>query len=118
MSFLGMLGDDVAEELDLFVSFIRGNLSTIGRHIGWLRDLLGKYQELENYRVRGMVEDEIKLLEEIKVFKERENIHGVLEDIQDLSEKSIDGAEGMGSVVKKLKRLLRADSGDLEDPGR
>lgn len=114
MASLGILAAGVAHEINNPISFIQGNLSSIKKYNSRIKDLLLKYEQIENYFTGGQTNEISQLLEQIREFKKTKKIDFILKDMVDLAEESLQETMRIRNIVKDLKTFSRVDEAELK----
>ncbi len=113
MASLGTLSAGVAHEINNPMAFIASNLSTLDRYVSGILKIMSiiprfNDDEYKNDKKRA------SLIDEISSTYISENISEITEDISDLIEESIDGAERIKEIVSNLKGFSRVDSEEMQ----
>ncbi|TYO99655.1 PAS domain S-box-containing protein [Geothermobacter ehrlichii] len=103
MASIGQLAAGVAHEINNPVGFIRSNLTTLGKYVDKIRE----YVEMQNEILRRELSAEA--LDEVRQAAKRLKIDYLFEDIPDLLQESIDGADRVRTIVQNLKSFSRVD---------
>jgi len=114
MASLGILSAGMAHEISNPISFIQGNLSSIKKYNSQIKDLLLKYEQIENYFIGGQTNEISQLLKQIKEYKKTKEIGFILKDMVDLAEESLQGTMRIRNIVKDLKSFSRLDKAELK----
>ncbi|MCP4629754.1 MAG: response regulator [bacterium] len=109
MSSLGVLAAGVAHEINNPISFVHGNLDAIRKYSASIKQLLLKYQALEESALRHARDDMQPLIEEIAEFKGGHKIDFILEDIVSLADESLDGTRRVRDIVRELRGFSHVD---------
>jgi len=106
---MGILVAGVAHEINNPIAFIHGNLSSLKKYSSRVRELLVKYEAIEQY-VNSATEGDISdLMGDVARFKKEKKIEFILGDMIDLAEESLEGVERVRNTIKDLKTFSRVD---------
>jgi len=109
MASMGILVAGVAHEINNPIAFIHGNLSSLKKYSSRVRELLVKYEAIEQY-VNSATEGDISdLMGDVARFKKEKKIEFILGDMIDLAEESLEGVERVRNTIKDLKTFSRVD---------
>ncbi len=114
MASIGILAAGVAHEINNQIAFINGNLSVIKKYSTRVHDLLLKYDSLEQALHQEMTEPILSLLEDIRTCKDTQKIDFILNDMVELAEESLEGAQRIRAIVKDLQTFSRIDDAEFE----
>jgi len=103
MASIGQLAAGVAHEINNPVGFIRSNLTTLGKYL----DKIRQYVEVQDWILQRELSGEV--LDEVRQAARRLKIDYLFEDIPDLLQESIDGADRVRTIVQNLKSFSRVD---------
>jgi two-component system, NtrC family, sensor kinase len=113
MASMGILVAGVAHEINNPIAFIHGNLSSLKKYSSRVRQLLIKYEAIEQYVSSSPDRDISGLMEEINRFKKEKKIDFILGDMMDLAEESLEGVVRVRNIIKDLKTFSRVDETEL-----
>ncbi len=108
LASIGVLAAGIAHELNNPIGFISSNLNTLKKYNKTMREFMKTIsEELEKRKGRsGEIEEIVNLM---KKFKKEKYVDFMLEDVKDLVEESLEGAERISSIVKSLRNFSRVD---------
>jgi two-component system NtrC family sensor kinase len=114
MATVGILAAGVAHEINNPISFVKGNLSTLNTYAVKIRNLLSKYQLLEDAVGKAGEDSQKRMVEEIRAFKADQKIAFVLKDLTDLVAESLEGTDRVKNIVHDLKTFSRVDEANYK----
>ncbi len=109
MASVGILAAGVAHEINNPISFINTNLSVVKNYCADITSLFEKYTDLEISLTQANKNNTTKFIEDIKIFKEENDINSIIKDLNELADESIDGVHRVKKIVTDLKIFSRID---------
>ena len=114
MASVGILAAGVAHEINNPISFVNTNLSTVEKYSSRIIDLLKFYEQMEHYLLEGESGKIPLLLEEIRSFKEKQDMDFILKDMVAMANESLEGIHRVQKIVDDLKTFSRIDEAELK----
>ncbi len=114
MASIGILAAGVAHEINNPISFVNINLSIVEKYSSRIIDLLKFYEEMERSLLEGESEKIPLLLEEIRSFREKQDMDFILKDMVAMANESLEGIHRVQKIVEDLKTFSRIDEAELK----
>lgn len=114
MASVGILAAGVAHEINNPISFVKTNLSIVEKYSSRIIDLFKFYEEMEHYLLEGESEKIPLLLEDIRSFKEKQDMDFILEDMVAMANESLKGIHRVQKIVEDMKTFSRIDKAEFK----
>jgi signal transduction histidine kinase len=114
MATVGILAAGVAHEINNPISFVTGNLAMLNNYAAKIRNLMGKYELLEEAVGEAAGDRQRMLVEEIMAFKAEQKVAFILEDLNDLVAESLEGTDRVKNIVNDLRTFSRVDQAEYK----
>ncbi|MGA1844769.1 MAG: ATP-binding protein [bacterium] len=115
MASIGLLAAGIAHEINNPVAFMNSNLASMKSYSVVIKDVLEKYQELEQYTEKGAKKKAMQCIATIRKLWEENKMDFIFGDLVELIDDSLEGAERISTIVRDLKSFARVKSEDIED---
>ena len=111
LNSLGLLSAGIAHEINNPISFIMSNMKTIEEYTQILKKILDRYVALEIGILPSRQTKKIKLLlHDIQKVKSEEDIHYILNDLDNLITETYHGTVRIKDIVNNLKTFAHVDA--------
>lgn len=104
LASIGLLAAGVAHEINNPTGYLISNTQTLSEYLSIFNTLFDLYEQSEK-------ENRLEILERIKSIKDEENFIFIREDIKNLLNDSIKGAQRISNIVKGLQTFAQKDDG-------
>ncbi|MGA1797123.1 MAG: sensor histidine kinase, partial [bacterium] len=111
---IGLLAAGIAHEINNPVAFMNSNLTSMKSYSVAIKDVLEKYQELEQYIGKGEKKKAMQCIAKIRELWEENKMDFIFGDLVELIDDSLEGAERISKIVRDLKCFARVKSEDIE----
>jgi len=114
MAAMGILVAGVTHKINNPISFVISNLSTMKKYCGRISSLLQMYKEMETSFEQGTTNELHAFFDEIRNFKEKKKTDLILEDMLNLADESLEGANRVRDIVNDLRIFSRIDEAEFK----
>ena len=114
MASIGILAAGVAHEINNPIAFVTSNLTTLLKYSQDIDAYVKMGTELKKHLHNQDVDNLTLTLEKIKQFEEKKKIPFLLQDLVDLTNDSLEGANRVSKIVNDLRTFARQDPGEFK----
>ncbi|MBT3387604.1 MAG: response regulator [Desulfobacula sp.] len=115
MATVGLLAAGVAHEINNPIAFINGNLSALKKYSKKIVGLNQQYQKIDLFWRQNDIKAMNKSMSELSNYKIENKIDIFMEDIDALTEESIEGIDRIKNIVQDLKNFSRIDEAEYKE---
>ena len=109
MVVLGEITSGIIHEINNIITYVNTNLLVAKKHLNINYSLHEKYNNIINELEQNESQKLNQALNSIKIFKEKHQFYNIINDLQNLTDESIDGIKKMKTITKDIKIFTGAD---------